>query len=294
MRIIVCFLLLLFELASGQLRDAFFRAMHEAARAGDASVVASLVSDFGGDVATALENKYFDTSIGPPFQLTPLMMASKHGHVDVIKTLIQAGAKVDTTDCIDKRCGGKFTALLHAAKSNMSTAVRTLLAHGADPDAQSAPGLFTSLMFAAQSGYVDVVAALIDGERKVNANLRRRARSGPGSTAAVVSNVGLGATALWLTIEAIAPSDALQKDVPLASRLRIIELLLTAGADPLLPVATNVGSAPTVVGDYTDEDADEQPEWSSKSAIDLAEQLGPEAWEVVQMLTDAVKHRDEL
>ena len=94
-------------------------------------------------------------------KMTPLMAAVDHGHLDVIKYLLDYRAKIDGTDVQGS------TALLHACFEDQVDAALALIAAGADVNQASLYGR-TPLMFAAQKGDDRVVQALID--HKVNLN----------------------------------------------------------------------------------------------------------------------------
>jgi len=65
---------------------------------------------------------------------TPLMVAARWGHNDLIQLLIEAGAKVDAKDRASPVEYGRRTALYHACMLGRISTVRLLLGNGADPD----------------------------------------------------------------------------------------------------------------------------------------------------------------
>jgi hypothetical protein len=88
---------------------------------------------------------------------TVLMRAAGHGHVELVKLLISAGAKADLRD---DNCS---TALIKAAgRYGNAEVVRILLSQGADVNAQDNRGM-TALITAAQFGYADIVRILLEG-----------------------------------------------------------------------------------------------------------------------------------
>ena len=89
--------------------------------------------------------------------LTPLHVASAHGHDDVVHLLLQHNAEVNV------RCtsGGRWTPLLSASRFGHANAVQLLLEHGADVTAQNVHHC-TSLWFASYGGHVEVVGLLLE------------------------------------------------------------------------------------------------------------------------------------
>jgi hypothetical protein len=98
---------------------------------------------------------------------TALIEASRAGHRDVVKALLDAGADLE----IGK---GKWgTALVQAAETGQLETVWALIGANADLNAADQQGT-TALMAAAQAGYEKVVAALIE----CNADPRIKAHNG--------------------------------------------------------------------------------------------------------------------
>jgi ankyrin repeat protein len=122
---------------------------------------------------------------------TALMTASRTGKVDAIKTLVAHGAKVDARE----KSRGQ-TALMWAASDGNLDVVKALVEAGADVHAHSNPpppprrrgpseiadgvvgplrgnnngttAALTPLLFAARSGYIDVVRFLLDSRADIN------------------------------------------------------------------------------------------------------------------------------
>ena len=111
---------------------------------------------------------------------TPLMAAAQHGHADVARTLVDAGADVNA-----KREGTQRgrTALIDAAWSGRTEIVRLLLAKRADPNAKAETGA-TALTGAARQGYTEIVRTPPRRQGRPQRARRRRAhaaaRSGQG------------------------------------------------------------------------------------------------------------------
>lgn len=94
--------------------------------------------------------------------LTPLMTAARTGNVNVVKALIARGATVnaETTET-------KQTALIWAVAEGHLDIVRTLTEAGADVHASGEKG-FTPLMFAARNGDIETAKVLLAAGARVN------------------------------------------------------------------------------------------------------------------------------
>jgi ankyrin repeat protein len=123
----------------------------EAAMAGNRDAVRALLKD-GGDVNTAQADG-----------MTALHWAAAKNDVDLAKVLLFAGANMKATT----RIGG-YTPLLIASRDGHAEMVAALAAAGADANLATTNGA-TPLMFASQAGSVDAVKALIDHGADVNA-----------------------------------------------------------------------------------------------------------------------------
>eukprot|EP00038_Savillea_parva_P030329 m.77084 g.77084 ORF g.77084 m.77084 type:complete len:1322 (+) comp9113_c0_seq1:214-4179(+) len=90
------------------------------------------------------------------FGLTPLMMAAQHENVslDIVEALLEAGASVHVKDHREQ------TALYKAAMSNNADTVRLLLRHRAKVDDTTSDG-WTPLHVAASKGHTEVIGILL-------------------------------------------------------------------------------------------------------------------------------------
>jgi ankyrin repeat protein len=126
-------------------------AVVEAAMQGNHETVRALLKE-GADVNTAQADG-----------MTALHWAAQKNDVDLAKMLLYAGANLKATT----RIGG-YTPLLVAAKLGHAEVIDALLASGSDPNAPTMNGT-TPLMFAAQAGNVPAVKTLLDKGADVNA-----------------------------------------------------------------------------------------------------------------------------
>ena len=85
--------------------------------------------------------------------MQPLHWAAGHGHADVVKLLVGAGAQLEATE------EGARTALHYAAQRGHAPVVAELLSLGANPEARSARQV-TALQMAASGGHTEAVARL--------------------------------------------------------------------------------------------------------------------------------------
>ena len=93
---------------------------------------------------------------------TPLMLAARKGDTKLVRLLIAHGANLDAKSRIRNR-----TALMEATRNRNVETLNALLAANPDVDAVDWEG-YTVLMFAAVSGQLDIVKALIAHRADVN------------------------------------------------------------------------------------------------------------------------------
>lgn len=116
--------------------------LHRAAAQGDGAAVRTLLGQ-GADVDAR------DAA-----QATPLLVATRHNHVDAARALIQAGADVNAKDAIQD------SPYLYAGARGHLEILRATLAAGADLKSTNRYG-GTALIPAAERGHVQAVAMLI-------------------------------------------------------------------------------------------------------------------------------------
>jgi len=96
--------------------------------------------------------------------LTALHWAAARGEAALVRMLVFAGARLETTTR-----NGSFTPLHLAAQAGRGTAVRALLEAGANANAVTSSGGAAPLHLAAQQGNVEAVNALLEFKAKVDA-----------------------------------------------------------------------------------------------------------------------------
>ena len=109
------------------------------------------------DVATIerLLKRSVDVNLSTADGKTALMLAAQQGRLDLMRTLLDAGATVDITNTR----GG--TAMMYAAVLGDTAPIKLLLARGAAVNTQSSNG-WTTLMIAAVMGHDELVRLLLD------------------------------------------------------------------------------------------------------------------------------------
>ena len=127
------------------------RLLREASKRGTVDEVKSLIEKLGRKNLDLTDN-YFNTSA--------LMNAAQFGHVDVVRILIDAGAKVDMDEKFDdhlfewRSLAENGTALMRAAANGHTEVVNILIAANADVNG-------IALILAAEKGHLEIVNTLI-------------------------------------------------------------------------------------------------------------------------------------
>jgi ankyrin repeat protein len=129
----------------------------DAAESGDLAEVQRLVGEDPG-----LLEAQEDWPLGG----TPLMFASKGGHVGVVRWLLDEGAAINA----QSECG--YTAVWWASCKGHLSVVRLLLERGANPTFQEEEGS-TPLLRASSEGHLEVVRLLL-GHARAKATLNHR------------------------------------------------------------------------------------------------------------------------
>lgn len=96
--------------------------------------------------------------------MTALHWAAARGDASSVKTLVFAGARLETTTR-----NGNYTPLHLAAQAGRGAAVRALLESGANPNAATSSGGATPLHMAAAQGNIEAVNALLEFKAVVDA-----------------------------------------------------------------------------------------------------------------------------
>lgn len=203
-----------------------------------------------------------DPNLSEPDGRTPLMVASKTGKSEAVRTLLTRGARVD-----DKEHAQAQTALMWAAAEGHADVVRQLVRAGAQLEAKSKGG-FTALHFAARQGKIDVLRALIELGAGVNGGIGSDG-DGPSALALAVTNLHfeLGAVLLqagadpnytwqgrtvlhiltWVSRLGIGTNDPVPEGSGNLSRLDLLRELAKHGADLNRRMTSRRGGVRTVL-----------------------------------------------
>ncbi|KAG1964051.1 kinase D-interacting substrate of 220 kDa B isoform X5 [Pimephales promelas] len=114
------------------------------------------------EVATVLlENGANPITTGLQYSVYPIIWAAGRGHSEIVKLLLEHGAKVN--------CSDKYgtTPLIWAARKGHYDCVMHLLENGADVDQEGANSM-TALIVAVKGGYTEVVKELLKRNPNVN------------------------------------------------------------------------------------------------------------------------------
>ncbi|HKB12612.1 MAG TPA: ankyrin repeat domain-containing protein, partial [Vicinamibacterales bacterium] len=179
--------------------------LHAAASA----LVADAAMDGNRDAVKALLKQAADVNASQGDGMTALHWAAMKNDVDLVQTLLYAGANAKATTRI-----GAYTPLLLAARNGNAEVIDPLVKAGADVNAATSNGT-TPLMFASASGNVALVQALI--ERGANVNATESVR---GLTPAMFAAASNRAAVLGLLAQQGADLKATSKVTDLAALSR--------------------------------------------------------------------------
>lgn len=126
----------------------FSRSCCQAASVGDVARVQLLIKKHP-------DSMHSDGTLDGTSGYTPLHYASRAGHVDVVRALLEAGAAVNAATT-----AGRATPLHRAAYVGHVEVVKLLLHAGALPDLEDYPEGHTALDKARQQGHLQVVELL--------------------------------------------------------------------------------------------------------------------------------------
>lgn len=197
------------------------KAFVEAATRGDAARVRELLAQ--GVPVDVRDSETF--ALGSVWHITALMCAAAQGHLDTVRTLLQAGADVSAACAAHKADGGGGSQALHFAVAGKHLAVaEALLDAGANPNVVGNYGR-TPLVMAIYEDDIEGVRLLLKRGANVNLKPRRSDYEPPLSAAAAIKKSDTihsaksgGAAVLGLTVELRNP--------------QIFKIILAAGADP--------------------------------------------------------------
>lgn len=170
----------------------------------------------------------------------PLCAAAKQGVFEIATALLDAGARVDSSDDTG------YTALQYASGNGHEEVVRLLLAQGADPNSKATDTSQTPLISAAWGGYASIANILIASGSDVDAQnyegvtaLWAASQEGYLDTAKILTSAG--ADVGLPDIAGVAPLHIASSN----GHPDIVELLVEHGADPRRQNAN--GTAPILV-----------------------------------------------
>lgn len=170
-------------------RAEFYNAVYK----GDKKKVEELLKN-GADV---------DMPLTSEIELTPLMVASQEGQIEIIELLLLYRADINkrTLRPKDSKFPGGGTALIFASGEGKSEAVKYLLEHGASIDDAADNGV-TALITASDKGHLEVVNLLLS--HGANANLKTEG----GATALIPAIVGNHADVVETLLDCGADANA--------------------------------------------------------------------------------------
>jgi ankyrin repeat protein len=191
--------------------------------AGAALMKAASTGDLGATKAALLGGARVNTS--NTWGSTPVLLAAKEGHADVVRTLLRAGASANGR-------GGAMTPLAAAALGGHTEVIKLLLGSGAEADTSTESGE-SALMLAVRMNRVPAAAALLEA----GASLQVHNRQGDGPVMVAIAEDFPAMLALLLKHGASPNSPDRDGLTPLywaeyLKRDALAQLLLASGAHP--------------------------------------------------------------
>lgn len=145
---------------------------------GNSALFIAMIANRADVVEILLQSGAKTNTINPDGQ-TALLFAANAGNSQIVKLLLQSGFKAINF--------GRGAALFAAVEMNNSINVNMLLQAGANPNIRNADRM-TPLLFAASSGFVEVVDLLIANDAQVNT----KSKSGDTSLLLAIKNSHIG------------------------------------------------------------------------------------------------------
>src|SRR5688572_26063372 len=118
------------------------------------------VQEHDGERVQQLLREGYEVDVRDSRGATPLIVASRWGHNDLIDLLIKAGAKINTKDKASRVEYGGRTALYHACMIGRVGTVKLLLENGAKPDILAQRG-HTALSYVISAGGNKAIITLL-------------------------------------------------------------------------------------------------------------------------------------
>ncbi len=228
------------------------RAFLDAAKTGDINNVRNLLAK--GVPVDTREDCTLDRDFYQQSEQTALMYAAAGGYLEIVQTLLKAGAKVNASDkMFSREYGGEQTPLHYAARQSNVAVVEELLNAGADPNALTKNAQnrgHTPLVYALRNGHRDNAQLLIKRGTNLSSKIGRKQAFSPlvaivaGSNPETVRDLflllleagadpnGVGdankTAAFWLAGNDVDSPEHL----PVEIARELLEKLLKAGANP--------------------------------------------------------------